>query len=59
MHVYHPGGLNIFLSPGYVYGTAPNVRMVGKNVHSKDRGRGEKPLIIQGQLTGHIVAIFS
>lgn len=45
-HIFSPGGLNnTLLSQGYVLGNSSHCRNNGQSVHSKNRGKGEGPLI--------------
>ena len=58
-HILRPDGLsNTLLSQGCVLGAALTMGMV-QNVHSKDRGGNEEPLVARVQLTGQPAVVSS
>ena len=58
-HILRPDGLsNTLLSQGCVLGAALTMGMV-QNVHSKDRGGNEEPLVARVQLTGQPTVVSS
>lgn len=58
-HILCPDGLsNTLLSQGCVLGAALTMGMV-QNVHSKDRGGNEEPLVARVQLTGQPAVVSS
>ena len=58
-HVFYPDDLNnISLSQGCVLGAALTMGMV-QDVHSKDRGGNEEPLVARVQLTGQPAVVSS